>query len=160
MRTALAGLLLAIPILSQTLIDGGAWTYSGPARDFATISITSLPDGTTSAIRASTQAATPDTPWNTQASRVLPPTLDKNRWLRFRLWARSDTSNRIGLVHELNSGAYTKSLDYTLRLSTEWKEYAISYQCGGYAPGGSALRIRTGYDNGSVELANIRLEDF
>ena len=160
MRTALAGLLLAIPILSQTLIDGGAWTYSGPARDFAPISIASLADGTNSAIHANTVASTPDTPWTTQASRVLPPTLDKGRWLRFRLWARSDTSNRIGLVHELNSGAYTKSLDYRLRLSTEWKEYAISYQCGGYAPGGSALRIRTGYDNGSVELANIRLEDF
>ena len=160
MRTILSALLLGLPIFSQTLIDGGAWTYSGPARDFAPISISALDDGTTTAIHANTNAASPDMPWNTQASRVLPPALDKGRWLRFRLWARSDTSNRIGLVHELNSGAYTKSLDYTLRLSPDWKEYAISYQCAGYAPGASALRIRTGYDTGSVELANIRLEDF
>jgi len=152
--------LLSLPIVAQTLVDGGSWTYSGPTRDFQTISITSLADGTTSAIHANTITVIPGMPWNTQASRVLPPVLDKGRWLRFRLWARSDTSNRIGLVHELNSGAYTKSLDYTLRLSTEWKEYAISYQCAGYTAGASALRIRTGYDTGSVELANIRLEDF
>ena len=160
MRSVFAGLLVSLPLLSQTIIDGGSWTYSGPARDFAAITIEELPDGTTTAIHATTTTATPATPYSTQASRVLPPAFDNGRWLRFHLWARSDTSNRIGLVHELNSGAYTKSLNYLIRLSPEWKEYAISYQCGGYATGASALRIQTGFDAGSIEVANIRLEDF
>ena len=160
MRIAFAAFLLAIPAFSQTIIDGGNWTYSGPARDFAPITIDALPDGTTTAIHVNTVTATPSTPYSTQASRVLPPAFDKGRWLRFRLWARSDTGNRIGLIHELNSGTYSKSLSYTIRLTTDWKEFAIAYQADGYAISASALRIQTGYDLGSVEVANIRLEDF
>lgn len=160
MRIALAAFLLAIPVLSQTIVDGGSWNYSGPARDFAPITISALLDGTTAAIHLNTITATPSTPYSTQASRVLPPAFDKGRWLRFRLWARSDTGNRIGLIHELNSGTYSKSLSYTIRLTTAWKEFAIGYQADAYSTGASALRIQTGYDLGSVEVANIRLEDF
>ena len=46
MRTALAGLLLSLPIFCQILIHGGVWTYSRPARDFAPICISAPPDGT------------------------------------------------------------------------------------------------------------------
>ena len=160
MRFAVTGILLGLPLFSQTVVNGGSWTYPGPARDFATVAIAALPDGTTTALHANTLTATPSTPWSTEASRVLPVAFDKGRWLRFRLWARSDTSNRIGLIHELNGGAYTKSLEYSIRLSTEWKEYGIAYPSGLYTLGSSALRIQTGFDAGSVELANIRLEDF
>ena len=160
MRSLLAGIVFGLPLLAQTVVDGGAWTYSAGAANFADITIAPLPDGTTSAIRAKTLTATPSTPYTTQASRVLPPAFDKGRWLRFRLWARSDTSNRLGLVHELNGGNYSKSLNYSVRLSTDWKEYAIAYQSDAYATGASALRIQTGFDLGSVDLANIRLEDF
>ena len=159
-RLTLACLAITIPVLSQTLVDGGSWTYSAGASNFAAIAIDALPDGTTTAIRATTITATPSAPYSTQASRVLPPAFDKGRWLRFRLWARSGTSNRLGLIHELNGGAYTKSLSYSMRLSTEWKEFGISYQSDGYTTGSSALRIQTGFDAGTVDLANIRLEDF
>ena len=159
MRPVIAAIFLAFPLLAQTLITGGNWTYPN-ADGFTTISINPLPDGATTAFHAITTAATPSTPYSTQASRVLPAAFDKGRWLRFRLWARSDTSNRIGLVHELNSGTYSKSLSYTIRLSTEWKEFAIAYQTDAYAVNASALRIQTGFDAGSVDLASIRLEDF
>ena len=92
MRYALAGLALSLPLLSQTVVDGGLWTYSAGAANFVPITIAALEDGTTSAIRATTLTATPSTPYNTQASRVLPPAFSKGRWLRFRLWARSDTT--------------------------------------------------------------------
>ena len=48
----------------------GLWTYSSGARDFVPITIEALPDGTTSALRATTAMATPSTPYSTQASRV------------------------------------------------------------------------------------------
>ena len=161
MRAVIASLFFALfSAQAQTVVDGGSWTYNIPgAQNFATITAT-VPDGTTTATRVTTLAATPDTPWYSQASRVLAPSFEKGQWLRFRLWARSDSSNRLGLVHELNSGDYRKALSYSFRLTNEWKEYAISYQSIAFTTGSSALRIQTGFDSGTVELANIQLEDF
>jgi endo-1,4-beta-xylanase len=143
----------------QAVIEGGNWTYSR-AGGLQSVEVDATPDGTTTALRVTTTEATPSTPWNSQMSRVLAPAFQQGRWMRFRLWGRSATRNRIGLIHELNAEPYSKSLQSLVRLTPEWKEFGIAYQVANYAAGASALRIQTGYDAGVVELANIRLEDF
>jgi GH35 family endo-1,4-beta-xylanase len=111
-------------------------------------------------LRVTTANASPATPWNAQLSVTVPAAVANNQFLRFRLWARSATRNRIELVHELNRDPYSKSLSYLLVLTPEWREVAIPYPASAYAANDSALRIRVGYDAGVVELAGTRLEDF
>lgn len=160
MKAFLALAAAVVTVLpAQTLVEGGSWSYSR-AGGMQTIAVSDVPDGTPTAFRVTTATATPSTPWDSQMSRVLPPALTSGRWLRFRLWARSETGSRIGLIHELNSQPYSKSLSNVIGLTPEWKEYAIAYQTATYAAGASALRIQTGFNQGTVELANIRLEDF
>lgn len=156
---ALAAAVTATLLPAQTLVEGGSWSYSRTG-GMQTIEVSDVPDGTTTALRVATTNATPATPWDSQMSRVLPPALANGRWLRFRLWGRSSSKSRIGLIHELNATPYSKSLSNVIRLTEEWKEYAIAYQTASYPAGTSALRIQTGFDAGTVELANIRLEDF
>jgi GH35 family endo-1,4-beta-xylanase len=156
---ALAAAVTATLLPAQTLVEGGSWSYSRTG-GMQTIAVSGVPDGTATALRVATTIATPATPWDSQMSRVLPPALANGRWLRFRLWGRSSSKSRIGLIHELNATPYSKSLSNVIRLTEEWKEYAIAYQTAAYAAGTSALRIQTGFDVGTVELANIRLEDF
>jgi endo-1,4-beta-xylanase len=144
---------------AQTIIEGGSWSYSR-AGGMQTVAVSDVPDGSTSALRVSTIAATPSTPWNSQMSRTLPVDVQQGRWFRFRLWGRSETRNRIGLIHEITAAPNTKSLSNVVGLTPEWKEYAIAYQVPSYTANAHALRIQTGFDVGTVELANIRLEDF
>ncbi len=150
---------MLLQLTAQSIIDGGTWSYSR-AGAMQTVAVTGVPDGSTSALRVSTAAATPSTPWSSQMSRTLPMELQQGRWLRFRLWARSETKSRIGLIHELSAPPNSKSLSSVLALTVDWKEYAIAYQTASYAAAASSLRIQTGFDVGVVELANIRLEDF
>lgn len=157
----LAGLGLAacFPIAAQEadLIAGARWSYNRPLE---TVTAEGLPGGFTTALRATTATATPATPWNSQLSVTVPAAIPSGRWLRFRLWARSSSGSRIELIHELNRDPYSKSCSYLFRLSSDWTEVAIPYPSAQYAASDSALRIRTGYDAGVVELAGIRLEDF
>jgi endo-1,4-beta-xylanase len=139
------------------LIANSRWSYS---RALETIPAEGSPGGFTTALRASTPSATPATPWSSQLSVTVPAAIGSGRFLRFRLWARSSTGSRIELVHELNRDPYSKSCSYLFRLDGEWKEVAIPYPSSAYAASDSALRIRTGYDEGTVELAGIRLEDW
>ncbi len=154
----LVGLACQLTLRAQDdLIAGARWTYS---RTLETISAEGMPGGFTTALRASTPAATPATPWSSQLSVTIPAAIANGHYLRFRIWARSSSSSRIELVHELNRDPFSKSASYLYRLSNEWKEMALPYPSSAYAAGDSAVRIRTGYDEGVVELAGIRLEDF
>ena len=160
MKLLVVSLSLAsqLTLLAQDdLIAGARWTYS---RSLETIPAEGSPGGFTTALRASTPTATPATPWSSQLSVTIPPAIPNGRYLRFRLWARSPSNSRIELVHELNRDPFGKSASYLYRLSNEWKEMALPYPSLAYAAADSALRIRTGYDEGVVELAGIRLEDF
>ncbi|BDC52165.1 hypothetical protein F183_A44800 [Bryobacterales bacterium F-183] len=158
-RLAIAITFLGTLLQAQSIIEGGTWTYSR-AGGMQTLAAADVPDGTPTMLRVVTTVATPSTPWDSQMSRVLPPAIASGRWFRFRLWARSETRSRIGLIHELNSSPFSKSLSSMIALTPEWKEYAIAYQTAAYAASGSALRIQAGFTVGTIELANIRLEDF
>ena len=146
------------PVLhaQDDLIANQRWGYNRPLE---TIAAEGSPGGFDSGLRAATPVATPAAPWSSQLSLSVPAAIPAGRFLRFRLWARSASSSRIELVHELNRDPFSKSLSYLIRLTGEWKEIALPYQSAAYAASDSALRIRTGYDEGVVELAGIRLED-
>ena len=146
------------PVLraQEDLIANQRWGYNRPLE---TIAAEGSPGGFETGLRATTDAATPATPWSSQLSLTVPAAIPAGRFLRFHLWARSPGNSRIELVHELNRDPFSKSLSYLVRLTGEWKEIALPYQSAGYAASDSALRIRTGYDVGIVELAGIRLED-
>ncbi len=144
-------------LLAQNdLIANQRWSYTRPLE---TIPAEGAPGGFTSALRANTVSATPAAPWSSQLSVIIPTAIPAGRFLRFRLWARSSTNSRIELVHELNRDPFSKSCSYLFKLSPEWMEVGLPYPASSYAAGDSALRIRTGYDEGVVELAGIRLED-
>lgn len=156
--TFVAAVAAAQEAAPTDLIAGGRWSFNRPLE---TIAAEGAPGGFTTALRATTPAATPATPWNNQLSITIPGAITNGRWLRFRLWARSANNSRIELIHELNRDPFSKSCSYLFRLSGQWTEIALPYAAAqAYVAGDSALRIRTGYDAGVVELAGIRLEDF
>ncbi len=160
MRTLILSALLAVAAWAQSdLISGINWSSSQP-QNLATIPAEGAPGGLATALRASTNAVIAGQPWAPQLSLVVPAETRANQWLRFRLWARSPTGTLIGFVHELNAPPNSKSLDTTVRLTAEWKEFAFTYQPAAWGARASALRIRLGLEAGVVEVAGMSLEDW
>ena len=153
-------LQLAGAVLAQSDVMASArWSLAGNG-EMQTVRAEDSPGGNESALRVNTRGVVAATPWSTQLSAVVPPALAQGQWLRYRLWARSASSNRIELIHELSAAPNTKSLSYLMKLTPEWKEYAIPYPSAQYNAAVTSLRIRVGYDTGVVELAGLALEDF
>lgn len=163
MRTLFLLSLFAITALQSlaqsNLIATAPWRLTGEA-ELESMPPLGVPSGGQSAFRITTKIASPNSPANVQLSAVVPSSTEDRQWLRFHFWGRSSTSSRIEIAHESNSEPFAKSLFYQLRLTSEWKEYAIPYPSSRYLAAGSVARVRAGFDQGVVEISGLSLEDF
>lgn len=65
------------------------------------------------------------------------------------------------LVFELGRDPWTKSVTLGLQAGAEWKEYLVPFIAEeNYGPGEGQFAFRMGYPNQTIELADIKLENF
>jgi hypothetical protein len=81
--------------------------------------------------------------------------------LVLKFHARSPQSLSIGAFVQENGGDYAKSVGKTVALSPQWKEFRfVGYAPRNFAPADAQFNLFLGYDKGTVEVANLRVENF
>lgn len=98
-------------------------------------------------------------PWDVVLSTPAAYPVTKGKTLTIRAWIRSSTSSRIGVNFEQARDPYTKMISQVATPSPTWKEYEFDGVADkDYAQGEAQLTIYLGYEAGSVDLANVRVE--
>ncbi len=138
--------------------DGEGWGGNG-------LTIQPFDSGRTDIGRATrlTITTAPQNPWDARFAGGNPSPVNGGDAIAVRLWARSPTSNKIGLIFQQSSTPFAKILSQTVALTPDWKEYrfvALLDNSQGFAAGGSNFEIHAGYGVGTVEIGNLRVEDF
>ncbi len=110
-----------------------------------------------------TTAARPQNPWEARFGATNPMAVNGADAIAVRLWARSPTKNRIGVIFQQSTAPHDKFVSQTVTLSPDWKELrfvGIIDNARNFLPGGSNFEIHAGYGAGRVEIANVRVENF
>ncbi|BCM90429.1 anti-sigma-I factor RsgI6 [Abditibacteriota bacterium] len=110
-----------------------------------------------------TIATVPQNPWEARFAGGNPSPVNGGDAVAIRVWARSPTNNKIGLIFQQSSAPNSKILSQTVTLTPQWKEYrfvAPLDNARGFAAGGSNFEIHAGYGLGTIEIGNVRVEDF
>ncbi len=110
-------------------------------------------------LRATSDAKPGGNPWDTVLSSPSTAEVLKGRPVKIHAWLKSRTSSKVALVFEQNKEPYTKVVMKELTLTPAWKEYeADGTATQNYASGEAQLTIYLGYNSGSVDVANVRVE--
>ena len=110
-----------------------------------------------------TVATQPQNAWNALFKATNPVAVNGGDAVAVRVWARSATKSRVGFIFQQSAAPNDKFVSETATLSPEWKEYrfiGILDNARSFAAGGSNFEIHAGYGAGTVEIANVRVEDF
>ncbi len=103
----------------------------------------------------------PDQPvWELSWGQVCTGYVRRGEAVYFRAWMRSPESCRVTLVYEMADDPYTKSIDQTVRLTPEWREYRFMGRAKrSFRPGQAQAKFFLGHDAGTVEIAGIRVDN-
>ncbi|RYX84599.1 hypothetical protein EON83_09630 [bacterium] len=105
----------------------------------------------------------PQNPWNARLGAGNPSPVNGGDAIAVRLWARSPTNNKIGIIFQQSTAPHAKILSQAVQLTPQWQEFrffALLDNAQGFAAGGSNFEIHAGYGTGTVEIGNVRVEDF
>ncbi len=105
----------------------------------------------------------PQNPWAARFGASNPTAVNSGDAIAVRLWARSPTKNRIGVMFQQSTAPHPKFISQTATLSPQWKELrfvGIIDNARNFPAGGSNFEIHAGYGAGTIEIANVRVEDF
>ncbi len=117
--------------------------------------------GYTKAVRLESNPEPGRPPWEVQFGQRCTGYVMQNDAVYFRAWLRSPDRCRVSFIYEMSDAPNTKSIDQVVRLTPEWREYRFLGRARpGFRPGQSQAKLFLGYDQGAVEVAGVRVEDY
>ncbi len=103
-------------------------------------------------------------PWHAEATLPIPRVIPKGQTLMVRFWARGDRPGvetndaRLTVVHQLNRGPWSKSLNRTVELGAQWREYAFAWRSAlPFDANESALSFMFGHYPQTVMIGAVEL---
>ena len=98
--------------------------------------------------------------WDIQVRQPVEAFLEQGDRLQLKLWMRSPESCQVSAFVEIAKDPWTKSLNDTVTLTPEWKEYEITGKClQAYSAGEVHFGMHLGFGPGTIEIAGLRLFD-
>lgn len=99
-------------------------------------------------------------PWTVQFGQVIQKPVNKGDVIYFKAWMRSPDRMPVGFVYELNQPPHEKTIFEQVRPTSEWKQYRFAARAlNSYPAGGSEAKFFLGYAKGTVEIAQVRVEN-
>jgi GH35 family endo-1,4-beta-xylanase len=158
-------ILLSLSIHSSSaapsnLVDYRNWVRVGSTQeiDFETV-VAPGPDAQQHHIfRVSVLRAT-DPFYNLQIAQVISAPLPAYHRIRMQFWARAAGSNFIRAAIEQTGAPWAGYAIETVNLTPDWREYEIVGDSPGIDAGGASARLQVGKQTGTIEFADVRVED-
>jgi len=118
-----------------------------------------LPSGATPAtVYRVTVRNPPPFPWAVGLHAPLKYSIAQGESLRLVFHARSPEAATVAAVFEETTLPFNKSLSREVRLKREWAEYSVPFvTVTAYKSGESEVTFHCGYQQGTVEIADVRL---
>lgn len=99
-------------------------------------------------------------PWTVQFGQTIQKPVKKDDVIYFKAWMRSPDRMPVGFVYELNQPPHEKTIYEQVKPTAEWKQYRFAARAlNSYPAGGSEAKFFLGYAKGTVEIAQIRVEN-
>lgn len=99
-------------------------------------------------------------PWTVQFGQVIQKPVSKGDVIYFKAWMRSPDRMPVGFVYELNQPPHEKTIFEQVKPTAEWKQYRFAARAlNSYPAGGSEAKFFLGYAKGTVEIAQVRVEN-
>lgn len=98
-------------------------------------------------------------PWDISVGAISTEPMPKDSQMRFSVWARSTTKNKIELTFERSKEPYERSFSQIVTLTPEWKEYGASFKVANdFSEIKSAsAKVHMSFAPGVVELASLKV---
>ena len=126
--------------------------------------IVPAPQNVTGATRALqlTSDPTPEMqPWELKLSQPIDQIIGDGDAIYARVWLRSPDKARARVVFEEVAAPNAKDINEQVQITPQWKEYRFAgIARRAFAPGESQFNLFVGYDKGTIEIANLRLENY
>lgn len=106
--------------------------------------------------------ATPDgKPWDSMLRQPILQAVKKDDIIAVRVWLRSSAGQHVGVFVEEETDPYTKVAEQSALTTEQWKEVRfIGKARRDYAQGALQLSFHLAYQSGTVEIADVRVDDF
>lgn len=158
--TILAFCLCIPPARADNLIQGLQWNVYQPGADYVSLANRDVEvDGRSVTALVITVTKPTDPFYQMGAAIDIPVAIVENTRIRLRFRARSETHNPMRAVIEKNGAPYTAVAGTTPTLGPEWKLFTIQGVSPAYEPNGLSVKFQFGQQVGSIEIADIVLED-
>jgi len=100
-------------------------------------------------------------PWSVGFGQASAVAVRKGDAVYFRAWLRSPSKSTVAFIVEMSAPPNSKYISQTVALTPEWKEYRFMGRApASFAPGQSQTKFFLGYGQGTVELADVRVENY
>ena len=117
--------------------------------------------GSAHALQLNSDPAPEMQPWNLKISQPIDQLIGDGDAIYARVWLRSPDNARAGIIFEQAAAPNTKDINSQVQLTPQWKEFrfaGIAHRA--FAPGESQFNVFVGYGKGTIEIANLRLENY
>jgi len=99
-------------------------------------------------------------PWSVGFGQPSAVTVRKGDAVYFRAWLRSPSKSTVGFIYEMAAAPNSKYISQTVALTPEWREYRFMGRAPAhFGPGQSQAKFFLGYGKGTVEMADVRVEN-
>ncbi len=114
-----------------------------------------------SAVRLQLDPPVGANPWDYQMAQSVNAGIARGDAVYARFWARSPDKARLSAIYEMSGEPHTKTISAETRLTPDWKEYRFAGNATqGFGPGDSQFKFFLGYDKGTIEIADVRVENY
>ncbi|MBC8064033.1 MAG: endo-1,4-beta-xylanase [Chlorobia bacterium] len=158
---------LALTAQAPNLIENGdfhrPWAENWRGFEASSPNVAIVPTTASSfshAIRIQSNPGTNSSPWDVQFGQIIQKPVAKGDVIYFKAWMRSPDRMPVGFVYELNQPPHEKTIYEQVKPTSEWKQYRFAAKAlNSYPAGGSEAKFFLGYAKGTVEIAQIRVEN-
>lgn len=138
---------------------GGSWIFSDKTPTATLVDVAG--QGFKQALQLEVAQAT-EHPWDARAATPkigLP--LTKGSLIGVRFWARSPQQAQLGVRFQKSEAPFDKIISRNIALTPEWTEYRYyANLASDLPPDATQFEFHVGYGAGTIEVANVRVEDF
>ena len=163
---AVTTMALAQPNAPENLVTNGdfaadldSWGRTQDATCIATVVPADI-GGYKRAARFVVKPAAGSVPWSIVLTQAPDAAFARDARVQIRVWMRSPEACKVTAYLEIGKEPWTKSIEATVTLTPDWKEYQFDGKClQDFAPGEANLGFHLGHSAGTIEIAGIRLFD-
>jgi endo-1,4-beta-xylanase len=113
------------------------------------------------AVRLESNPPADASPWTVQFGQQCTAAVRKGDAVYFRAWLRSPDKSTIAFIYEMAAAPNTKYISQKVTLTPEWREYRFMGRAPAtFAPAQSQAKFFLGYGKGTVEVADVRVENY